>query len=137
MRMISSTLIAVFVLASCAIAPPQEIILKSNSSVETISSNIYRQANKCWARTATLWKDGVLVQRSRFEAGNVHKITISRYASDIGENPFVTVFVSEQDKKSMISVTEEPYFASIGGFTTVVVKWIEGSIECHSERGAP
>lgn len=133
-------LIALFT-TGCAISPPTEVARAgSGKPMLEVAQLIEEMAEKCWERSATMWKDGITID-ARMSLYDSALISAARWASDIGiQDEFLIVeVVKEPEGTSTVIISEGDYACGLDGscsglgLNADVIRWLEGDLTCANQ----
>jgi len=126
------------IFAGCALSPPTETArVSSDKSMKEVAQLIEKQAKSCWERSATIWKDGIMID-ARMSLYDSALISAARWSSDIGiQDEFLVIEVAgESDDTSTVIVKEGDYGCGMSGSCSSlglgadVIRWLEGDLAC-------
>lgn len=128
--------VAAITLAGC-ISPPQAAgRFTSNMDLGEVADLLRAQAEKCWRRDATVFKNGVLVDLRRPSA-DTRQVTATRFGRQIGlQKTFMIVDIKRSATGVSVEVAEGEYECEIGlgcykmDFAPDVPRWLAGDLSC-------
>ena len=100
---------------------------------------LHSQAQKCWRRDATTFKNGVLID-VRKPSADIRQVTANRFGRQIGlQKTFLTVDIKRSATGVIVDVAEGEYECEIGlgcykmEFAPDVPRWLAGDLSCKSK----